>query len=142
MEANEAPAAVADTGPLVLFDGVCTLCSGSVQFLDRRATRELWYASMQSATGQSLLLRYGLSTDDYDSFVFLEEGRLHFKSEAALRLVHYMKMPWPWLHVLGVVPRAPRDWIYDRIARNRYSLFGKRQACMVPAPGLAAKFLE
>ncbi len=129
-------------GPLVLFDGVCNLCSASVRFLARRENGTLWYAAMQSVTGQRLLEQRNLPLDDYDSFLFLENGRLYVKSEAALRLCGYMKQPWPILRALRFVPRPIRDWVYDRIARNRYSLFGKRESCMLPDADLSSRFLS
>lgn len=134
---------VIETGPLVLFDGVCNLCSWSVRFLaSRDRAGQLWFASVQSETGQRLLAAHDLPTDRFDSFLFLEAGRLHEKSAAFFRLVGYMKFPWPLLTIGRLVPRVVADWLYDRVARNRYRLFGRRETCMIPRPELARRFLS
>jgi predicted DCC family thiol-disulfide oxidoreductase YuxK len=135
-------AAIGETGPLVLFDGVCNLCSWSVQFLaPRDRDRALWYAAVQSPFGQRVLERYGLPTGDYDSFVFLENGQVHLKSAAFLRVVRYMREPWPILRIGQVLPRLWADWMYDRVARNRYAVFGKKSVCMVPRADMMGRFI-
>ena len=129
--------------PTVLFDGVCNLCNGNVAWLIRRDRQAgLRFAAMQSEAGQRLLRREGLPLADYDSFALLDEGRVFLKSDAALRQLKYLPAPWPWLRIAWLLPRPLRDWLYDRIARNRYRLFGKRAACMMPSPDVRARFLE
>jgi predicted DCC family thiol-disulfide oxidoreductase YuxK len=121
------------TGPLVLFDGVCNLCNGTVQFLlPRDRAGRIYYAPIQSAVGQQVLWRHRLAQQDWDSFVFLDEGRAYVKSEAVFRILRYLCRPWPWFRVLQYLPRPAADWIYDRVARNRYAVFGRQAACMVP----------
>jgi predicted DCC family thiol-disulfide oxidoreductase YuxK len=128
--------------PLVLFDGVCNLCSGWVQFvLVHERERRLHFAAMQSATGQRVLRDLGLPLDVYESFLFIEEGGVHSKSEGFLRMLRHLRRPWPWLRLARILPRALADWAYDRIARNRYRLFGRRDTCMVPRADLAERFL-
>lgn len=130
------------TGPLVLFDGICNLCSFSVQFLATKdRENKIRYALVQSQTGQDILSKHNLPLDSYDSFILVEDGKLYFKSTAFLKLVRYMKWPWPLLGVASIVPKALRDCFYDRIARNRYRLFGKRQSCMIPKDNIADRFL-
>ncbi len=134
---------VSETGPLILFDGVCNLCSWSVQFLaPRERRRSLWYAPIQSATGQEVLRRHGLPLDSFESFIFLEDGRLYAKSQAFFRVVRYMHFPWPLLKCGLIVPRGLADWLYDRVAKNRYAMFGKTDMCMIPGKDLAARFLD
>jgi predicted DCC family thiol-disulfide oxidoreductase YuxK len=130
------------TGPLVLFDGVCNLCSGSVQFLlPRDRTGQLYFAPIQSAIGQQVLERHKLPLEDWDSFVFLDEGRVYLKAEAVLRIVRFLHWPWRTLRILRLLPKSPTDWCYDRVARNRYALFGVRQRCMVPDAKSSARFV-
>lgn len=83
----------------------------------------------------------GLPADDYESFVLVEDGKAYFKSDAFFRTLRYMKWPWPLLRVGRILPRVVADWFYDRIARNRYAVFGRKTACMLPRPDLAARFL-
>jgi len=131
------------TGPLVLFDGVCTLCKGSVRFLlPRDRTGQLRFAHIQSATGQAVLQRHGLPVTDWDSFVFVEDDRAYLKAEAVFRIAHYMRWPWSLLRLAYCLPRRPADWLYDRVARNRYALFGKKDQCLVPDDWIRARFLD
>ncbi len=132
-----------EAGPLVLFDGVCNLCSWSVQVLaPRDRTGRLRFAAMQSTAGRQVLARHGLPLTDPDSFVLLEDGRVHLKSQAVFRCVRYMGGLWPLLQAGRLLPRRWADWLYDRIARNRYRLFGRKAQCMIPPPEIRRRFLE
>jgi predicted DCC family thiol-disulfide oxidoreductase YuxK len=129
--------------PLVLFDGVCNLCNGAVRFLvPRDRTGLLRFAHIQSATGQAVLRQHGLSITDWDSFVFVEDGRAYVKSAAAFRIARFLRRPWPLLRLFRCLPRPMTDWLYDRVARNRYALFGKRDQCLVPSEELRGRFIE
>jgi len=129
--------------PIILFDGVCNLCSWSVQFLAPRDRDGcLWFAAVQSTAGQALLARHGIPVEDWESFVLIEDGQAYFKSDAFFRTVRYMTYPWPAVRVARFLPRTLADWFYDRVARNRYAVFGRKPACMMPRPDLAARFLK
>lgn len=130
--------------PLFVFDGVCVLCSGAVRFtLARERDTALSFASAQSPLGQVVLRALGLSTDAYETMVLLEDGRAYVKSAAVRRLARRLKQPWRALGAIaGVLPRAMLDWLYDRVAGNRYRLFGRYDACMVPDAALASRFVE
>jgi predicted DCC family thiol-disulfide oxidoreductase YuxK len=130
-------------GPLVLYDGTCGLCSRSVRLILRNDRRGRFrFAALQSDAGRELLRRHGLPADELDSVVLVEGGRAYTKSRAALRIARGMDRPWPVLRVLAVVPRAVADFMYDRVARNRYRLFGRTEACMLPPPEVRARFLS
>lgn len=132
-----------DSPPLLLFDGVCNLCNGFVDFLLRRERdSRLRFAAMQSPTGQALLQQHGLPLGDYRSMVLIDADGVHQKSAAALKLLAELRFPWPWFGVFRVVPRPLRDGVYDVIARNRYRLFGRQQTCRVPSPELRRRFLS
>jgi predicted DCC family thiol-disulfide oxidoreductase YuxK len=105
---------------IVLFDGVCNLCQGTVGFLlprDRRG--RLRFASLQSDTGRRLLAEHGLDRAAPDSVVLVEDGRAWVKSSAALRIARHLGGAWRLFALFRVVPRPLRDWAYDVIARNR-----------------------
>jgi predicted DCC family thiol-disulfide oxidoreductase YuxK len=139
---TRAPVAGTD-GPVVLFDGLCHLCSAVVQFAIPRDPRgRLRFAALQSATAERLLGRLPLAGPIPDSFVLIEDGQLRVRSSAALRLVRYLAMPWPLLTAFVLVPRPLRDWIYDAVARRRYRWFGTRSACFVPTPEIRDRFLD
>ena len=129
--------------PVILFDGVCNLCSSSVRFIIARdPAARFRFASLQSEAGQALLGGHGLDTGALSSVVLVEDGRVHTRSDAALRIAWRLSGPWPLAGVFRAVPRGVRDGVYDWIARNRYRWFGKTEACWLPTPELRARFLE
>lgn len=131
-----------DSGPVILFDGVCNLCDASVRFVIRRDPRGTFrFASLQSPTGRALLERHGMPVDDPASIVLVEQGRCYTKSDAALRIARALRWPWKLLGGLTIVPRFVRDGVYDIVARNRYRWFGRREVCSLPDPALAERFL-
>ncbi len=136
--------ASADTSPVVLFDGVCNLCNGAVQFIiDRDPHGTFRFASLQSERGAELMRSRGLTppTGDPDSVVVIEGEKVYERSSAALRIARRLRAPWKLLVVLWLVPAFIRDAVYRVIARNRYRWFGKSEQCRVPTPELRARFL-
>lgn len=127
---------------VLLFDGACVLCSRSVRFVLARERRPvIRFVAAQTPAGQAMLDHFGLPREDWESVVFVEDGRPRFKSGAFFAVLRHLRYPWPLLRAFRVLPRAVRDWVYDRVARNRYDWFGKRDTCFVPAPGQADRFL-
>ena len=127
---------------LWLFDGVCNLCSGSVQavlVLDRKGL--IRFTPIQSAYGRQLARDHGIDPDQPTSFLFLDGGQALEKSTAILALLRRLGAPWSWLAAVGVVPQGWRDRAYDWLAANRYRLMGKRQTCMLPTPAQKARFI-
>ena len=131
------------TNDLLLFDGVCNLCNGVVQFVIRHdRVGRFRFAALQSAAGQATLRRFGLPTQEFDSFVYVKDGQCYTESTAALHVARDMGGGWQLLYGLMVFPRFVRDAVYRWVARNRYRFFGKRDACMIPTPELKARFLS
>lgn len=134
---------MSDQHPIILFDGVCNLCNGSVQFVLKRDRGGYFkYASLQSESGQELLKKYGLPTDDYNSFVLVEGERVYTQSTAALRVARKLDGAWKILYGFIIIPAFIRDAVYGLIARNRYRIFGKRESCMLPQPEWKSRFLD
>ena len=128
---------------IVFFDGVCNLCSGVVQFLIQKNAKEnLLFASLQSKTGQEMLAHFQLSATEFNSFVYLKEGKLLQKSEAALELSKELKFLWPIFYGFMIVPKFIRNAVYDLIAQNRYNWFGKKNECWLPSIHLKKRFLD
>lgn len=128
---------------VVLFDGTCNLCHGAVQFVLRRDRRARFhFASLQSAAGRRVLAAAGAPAVLPDSLALVQDGRIAWKSDAALRIARGLRWPWPLFAVFLVVPRPLRDLVYDLVARNRHRWFGRRSSCMVPGPALRARFLD
>ena len=132
------------TAPVIVFDGICNICSAWVQFVLRRDPRgQFHFAGMQGVAGRRLLAGAGLDPDNPDSFLLVEDGAVYRESEAIIRILKALKRPWPVLGTaLALVPRGARNWGYGRLARNRYRLFGKKERCMVPPPGWQKRFLD
>lgn len=128
---------------IILFDGVCNLCNGTVQFIIKRDKKnQFHFASLQSESGQHLLAKYNLPLNDYNSFVLIEDDKVYTRSLAALRVAKKLKGLWPFLYGFIIVPKFIRDGIYKWIAKNRYKWFGKQDSCMVPTYELRARFLN
>jgi predicted DCC family thiol-disulfide oxidoreductase YuxK len=127
---------------IVLFDGVCNLCNAAVNFvIDRDPRGRIAFASLQSPAGQKLLAEHGLSTTDFDTMVLVSGGQVYTRSSAGLRILGKLRMPWPLLMPLLVVPSPLRNTVYNFIARRRYRWFGRSEACRVPTPEMQSRFL-
>jgi predicted DCC family thiol-disulfide oxidoreductase YuxK len=128
---------------IVLFDGVCNLCNGAVIFMIKRDREDrIRFAALQSDVGKRLVTKYRIDTKNVDSIIFIDGDKAYDKSSAALHIAFYLKSLYPLLYGLLIVPRTIRDGVYDYIARNRYSWYGKKESCMIPTPELKAKFLD
>lgn len=130
-------------GPVILFDGVCNLCNGFVRFVIRRDPNGIFrFAALGSEPAEALLRVAGVPSEPRPDSIFLVHAdRVHGKSSAALRIAGYLRFPWPLLGLLLIVPRPVRDAVYDAVAHRRYRWFGRRNACVVPAPELKTRFL-
>ena len=132
--------------PILLFDGVCNLCSKAVHFiLDHETAPEIRFVSLQSDKGKELLATHGLShlvaEADPESLVLIEDGHAYERSSGALRVARYLRAPWRWGRIAWIVPRFLRDLVYRFIAKNRYAWFGKTDSCLVPTKELKARFI-
>ena len=128
---------------IILFDGVCNLCNGSVVFILQRENEPVFqFASIQSEAGKALLRWYRLPEDYSQAVVLIDYGRVYLGSTAALKIGQTLKFPWSFVSYAGfIVPKLIRDWVYNKIAVNRYRWFGKREVCLVPTEHLKARFL-
>ena len=131
---------------LILFDGVCNLCHGFVQFVIRHdPVGKFQFAALQSEAGQAVLAAHGLTpataAADPDSVLLLHAGRLYSHSAAVLRIARLLGGPWQLLAVGYVLPRSWRDAAYRFVARHRYRWFGRQESCWLPTPELRARFL-
>lgn len=129
---------------IILFDGVCNLCNGAIQFIIKKDKHRIFrYASLQSEFGKKLLEERNINPKKTDSIVLINPTvAFYVKSSAVLEISKKMSGLYPVLSVFLILPTKFRDWIYDFIARNRYQWFGKKEACMIPTPELKALFLD
>ena len=137
-----------ERGPILLYDGVCSVCDATVQAILRHDRRGLMrFAALESHYGEAVKIRHP-ELCGVDSLVVVERvagtdaERVFVRSSAALRVAAYLGGWWRLLLVFGLVPRAMRDWLYDAFARNRYRLFGKVDRCRLPAADVRARFID
>jgi len=128
--------------PIILFDGVCNLCNGAVQFVIKRdPDGKFLFASLQSEEGKKLLQQFQLPQEDFSSFVLIEDDKIYTRSTGALKVAKQLKGAIKLLYAFIIVPKFIRDAVYNWIARNRYKWFGKKNECMLPTPELKERFL-
>ena len=132
--------------PIIVFDGVCVLCTANARFVlksDRGGRFRL--AAMQDDAGAAIMVHAGLDPDDPTSFIILdaesEGGRIWMNSDAVLHMWSQLGLPWSAAVIFRIVPRFLRDPVYKLIARNRYKWFGRREECWVPSPEQAARIV-
>ncbi len=129
--------------PIVLFDGVCNLCSSSVQFIIKHDKKKQFrFASLQSPFGQKIMQQFGLPVNELNSFILLENDKIYIKSTGALRVAGKLNALWPILYGFIIVPKFIRDAVYNYIAKHRYKWFGKKGGCWLPASELQKLFLD
>ena len=133
--------------PILFFDGVCGLCDRLVQLVLRHdRQRQFRFAALQSDFARATLAAHGRPSASGDDtldtmFVLTSDGRLLKKARAILFVARALGAPWSWLRLVAPLPTRVLDWFYDRVARNRYRLFGKRDACRLPTAEEKLRFL-
>jgi len=128
---------------IIVFDGVCVVCSRWVDFVLRRDLQGRYkFAAMQTASGRALLLQHGIDPDDPLSFLLLEGDKGYTDTEAIVRVLRSFGPLWRFVAALvSIVPRFIRDPVYRWIARHRYRMFGRRSSCRIPTADIADRFL-
>ncbi|MDO9059947.1 MAG: DCC1-like thiol-disulfide oxidoreductase family protein [Bradyrhizobium sp.] len=127
---------------IILYDGVCVFCSRWVRFVAARDVEKRFrFTAIQSGYGTRMAQAFGINPDDPDTNAVVHGGEVHFKSDAALTVLSNLP-GWHWVRVLGALPKPLRDAVYGLVARNRYWIFGKYEACFVPDPQMRARVIE
>jgi len=118
-----------DNNPIILFDGICNLCNGSVNFiLKRDKKKQFRFVSLQSDEGKELIKRYKIPQET-DSVILIRKNKIFVESDAALKISGLLPTPWKWLTIFKIIPTKWRNKIYNWVAKNRYKWFGKRDVC-------------
>ncbi|MDH3830967.1 MAG: DCC1-like thiol-disulfide oxidoreductase family protein [Gammaproteobacteria bacterium] len=129
--------------PIILFDGVCHLCVGSVQFVIKRDPHKRFrFARLQSKVAQQILSEQAAGDTGLDSVILIYKGRLHRKSRAVLHIALLLQRAWPVMGIFLLVPRFIADPVYDYVGRHRYQWFGKKESCWLPESGQRLRFLD
>jgi len=127
--------------PVLLYDGVCRMCSGLTRFVIPR-NEEFVFASLQSEAGARLLREHGMDEDQMDTFVLIDGDEYYTKSTAALKLFRSLGLPYSLLYPFIVVPSPVRNVAYDAVASIRYRVFGEKDECELPSPEHRDRFLD
>lgn len=129
-------------GAIVLFDGVCNFCNASVNFvIERDRAGYFKFAPLQSEIGEELTAKHNIDTTETDSVIVVENEKAYTHSSAALRIAKRLDGFWSWAYAFVIIPKPIRDLAYRIFAKQRYRLFGKQDACMMPTPDIRARFL-
>ncbi len=130
------------SNPIFLYDGICALCNGMVNFTIRHDKKNIFrFASLQSESGKNLLRQYNLDPTSLHSMILIYENEIYDKSTAALKTIALLRWPWKGMGMLLFIPRSLRDFFYSVIAKYRYRIFGKLKSCPLPSPEHASRFL-
>ena len=127
---------------VILYDGVCIFCSRWVRVVAKRDTSKRFrFTPIQSEYGAKLARTFGIDPEDPDTNAVVHGSNAFLKSDAALTVLSHLP-GWGWVRMLFAVPKLLRDPIYSLVARNRYRIFGKYDACFVPDADLRARVIE
>lgn len=127
---------------IFLFDGLCNLCNGSVNFiLKRDKVGKFKFASLQSEIGNKLYKQHNIDTNTVDSIILIKNGKVFIKSVAVFEILKDLPIGWRILRIGIILPKFIRDYLYDLIAKHRYRIFGKKDECPIPPKDIQDRFL-
>lgn len=128
---------------VILFDGVCKLCNAWSNFIIKHDKKHYFkLCSVQSPEGQAILAHFNLPTTSFESMLYVEKGEFYQKSEAFLKIVRLLGFPWNMASIFKLIPRIINDYLYDRVALNRYRLFGRYDVCTLALPDHDNRYLK
>lgn len=137
------PAALPEHPHLLLFDGVCNLCDGAVQFILKRDSKGIiHFGSIQSPEGSQIYRANGYNPDHPESMLLITPKGVFHESDAALEIARLIGMPWSLATIFKIIPRPIRDLCYKFVAEHRYQWFGKKDQCMLPRPEWRQRFIS
>lgn len=115
---------------IILYDGICHLCNGSVRFINKYQHKgKFVFIALQSLEGKQLCTKYHQAANDINTILFIKDEKSYIKSNALLLILKEMGGFWRCFTILRFIPLSWRDKVYDTIARHRYRLFGKEDTC-------------
>jgi predicted DCC family thiol-disulfide oxidoreductase YuxK len=132
-----------DSRSIVIFDGVCNLCNGAVNFIIKRDPQAIFaFAPMQSDFAKELMKKHQIANIGIDTFLLIRDEECFVFSSAALEIAKDLTGYWKILNFFRIVPAVIRDAFYKLFARNRYRLFGRQETCMIPAEKVRSRFVS
>lgn len=131
-----------DNRPIIIFDGVCNFCNGSVNFIIKRDAAAVFaFTPAQSETAKALMEQHHIPNLANDTFILIKNGTCFTRTNAALEITKDLSGFWFLFRIFKLLPTSFRDIFYDALAKNRYKLFGKKDSCMVPSQNIKDRFI-
>ena len=131
-----------DSRHIIIFDGICNLCNGAVNFIIKRDLNAVFaFTPIQSDLAGKLMKDHQMINAKFDTFLLIKNGKAHIRTDAALEVAKDLSGAWYLFNVFRIIPAPLRDIFYRLLARNRYRLFGKKDECMVPTKELRERFV-
>lgn len=131
-----------DNKHIIVFDGICNFCNGAINFIIKHDPEGLFvFTPMQTELAQKLITEHKITNVGIDTFLLIKNGKTYIWTDAALEIAKDLDGYWYYFSILKILPRFIRDYLYRLFARNRYTLFGKRNQCMVPTPSVKQRFI-
>ena len=138
-----APAKGSIPTPLAIMDGECALCTVGARLIARfDRTGDIKICPVKSPLGREILTEHGLDPEDADTWLYLDNGRAYTSLDAVIAIGRRVGGPGWLLQVFRPLPQGAKNWLYRRIARNRYALFGRTDMCAVPDPALRERLID
>ncbi|MDA8708064.1 DCC1-like thiol-disulfide oxidoreductase family protein [Hellea sp.] len=131
-----------DNTPIFLFDGHCVLCSRGVHYVLRHETSpDTRFVAILSAEGRALAATHNIDPENPQSFLWIEDDKALPASDGVLALLRHVGGPASIFRLGKILPRPLRDWMYYAIAKRRYKVFGRTEACYLPTPENRHRFV-
>ncbi len=131
-----------ESRPIIIFDGICNFCNGSVNFIINRDIYSVFtFTPMQSDTAKSLMCEYEISELGNDTFILIKNDVIYVRTNAALEITKDLPGHWYLFRVFEILPVSIRDLFYNLLVKNRYILFDKKDVCMVPSESVKNRFI-
>jgi len=130
------------TNPIILYDGQCILCNKFIHFIERNDRQNKFrYLQLQNELGKQVIEKAALKNAEEDTAYLLYKSNYYDRSNVSLKTASLLGFPFSLLTIFKVVPRKLRDMVYNWVANNRYSWFGKTDLCIIPDQSLQAKLI-
>ena len=143
MHTIKLPPNIGPADKVILFDGACKLCNAWSKFIIKHDRQHVFkLCSVQSDEGKEILLHFGFSPELFETMLYVDGHHCYQQSDAFFHVMAKLGYPWKVACIFWVIPKSIRNWLYDRIALNRYRLFGKYNHCTLPSPDHKARFLN
>lgn len=127
---------------IIIFDGICNLCIGSVNFIIKHDKKAFFkFVSSQSQQASQIINKYKIDNTNLKTIVLIKDNIVFTKSSAVIEICKNLDGYWKIFSIAKYIPLFFRDWVYMKIARNRYEWFGKKENCLIPSKEIKKRFM-